>query len=91
MSGAGGGRGTARPCSKLSWFFGSAEQQLPRWGGYALGYELVRRFLARAGENAVHHADTPASAFEGAWSRVELEIICRCSGKLRGLPARAAR
>lgn len=50
-----------------AWFFGSAEQALPRWGGYALGYELVRRFLAREGGDAAGHADTPASAFEGAW------------------------
>lgn len=26
------------------WFFGS--QQIPRWAGYSLGYELVRRYLA---------------------------------------------
>lgn len=50
-----------------AWFYGSEIQGLPRWSGYALGYELVRRFLAREGGDAVHHADTPASAFEGAW------------------------
>ena len=57
----------AAPHDHAAWFFGSPAQDFPRWGGYALGYELVRRFFAAQGGDAVSHANTPASAFEGAW------------------------
>lgn len=50
-----------------AWFFGSEEQNLPRWAGYALGYELVRRFLAVNGGDAVMHANAPAEAFRQVW------------------------
>ncbi|WP_264775756.1 DUF2268 domain-containing putative Zn-dependent protease [Deinococcus aetherius] len=49
-----------------AWFFGSEAAGLPRWAGYALGYELVRRFLARQGRDAVSHVDTSAEEFRGA-------------------------
>lgn len=51
-----------------AWFFGSEAGGLPRWAGYALGYELVRRFLVRRGGDAVTWADAPAGQFRGAWS-----------------------
>lgn len=57
------------PYDHQAWFFGSAGQGLPRWGGYALGFELVRRFLEHAGGDAVSHAATPAEAFRSAWTR----------------------
>ena len=47
------------------WFFGGAE--LPRWAGYTLGFELVRRFLAYAGGDALTHADVPAQRIQAAW------------------------
>lgn len=50
-----------------AWFFGSEEAGLPRWAGYALGFELVRRFLFQSGGDAVTHADAPAAGFWGAW------------------------
>lgn len=46
-----------------AWFFGSEAQNLPRWAGYALGFELVRRYFAVNGGDAVTHAQTPAAAF----------------------------
>jgi GNAT superfamily N-acetyltransferase len=49
-----------------AWFFGTGEQ--PRWAGYALGYELVRRGLAMLGGDAVSHAETLAEAFRSAWA-----------------------
>ena len=55
------------PHDHAAWFYGSQTQDFPRWSGYALGYELVRRFFAAQGGDAVSHANTPASAFEGAW------------------------
>lgn len=38
-----------------------------RWAGYALGYELVRRFFTVNGGDAVMHANTPAEAFRSVW------------------------
>lgn len=55
--------------SHPDWFFGSKAERLPRWTGYALGYELVRRFLACEGGDAVTHADTSAHLFREAWNR----------------------
>lgn len=52
-----------------AWLFGSPEARLPRWAGYALGFELVRQFLAREGGDAVTHADAPAEVFPKAWLR----------------------
>lgn len=50
------------------WFFGSEAGGPPRWAGYALGYELVRRFLVREGGDAVTWVDAPAERFRDAWS-----------------------
>ena len=41
--------------SHADWFFGSADEVLPKWGGYALGFYLVGRYLAA-------HPDARASA-----------------------------
>ncbi len=54
-----------------AWFFGSEAAGLPRWTGYALGYELVRRFFTWQGADAVTHADTAAEEFRGAWGIYE--------------------
>ncbi|WP_104989588.1 DUF2268 domain-containing putative Zn-dependent protease [Deinococcus sp. NW-56] len=51
-----------------AWFFGSEAGGLPRWTGYALGHELVRRFLVWQGGDAVTWADAPAEGFRDAWS-----------------------
>ncbi|MDL2345559.1 DUF2268 domain-containing putative Zn-dependent protease [Deinococcus sp. MIMF12] len=51
-----------------AWFYGSEAQGLPRWAGYALGYELVRRFLGKEGGDAVTWANAPAEEFRNAWS-----------------------
>lgn len=50
-----------------AWFYGSPAENLPRWAGYALGYELVRRFFTVNGGDAVMHANTPAEAFRSVW------------------------
>lgn len=57
-----------QPYDHNAWFFGSADRQLPRWAGYALGYELVQRFFAATGGDAVMHVNTPAETFAGAWA-----------------------
>ncbi|TSA88170.1 hypothetical protein FNU79_01875 [Deinococcus detaillensis] len=44
-----------------AWFYGSEAEQLPRWAGYQLGYEQVKRGLERLGGDAVSHAETPAA------------------------------
>ncbi|WP_415790773.1 DUF2268 domain-containing putative Zn-dependent protease, partial [Deinococcus saxicola] len=41
-----------------AWFYGSEAENLPRWSGYSLGYELVRRHLARVGGGAAGHVHT---------------------------------
>ncbi|WP_226342565.1 DUF2268 domain-containing putative Zn-dependent protease [Deinococcus sp. AJ005] len=50
-----------------AWFYGSEAEGLPRWSGYSLGYELVRRHLVRVGGDAAGHVHTAAGAFRGAW------------------------
>lgn len=55
--------------SHPAWFYGSETAGLPRWAGYALGHELVRRFLGAEGGDALTHADTPAERFRTAWAR----------------------
>lgn len=50
-----------------AWFLGSEEEKLPRWAGYALGYELVKRFFDKSGGDAALHANTPAKVFQEAW------------------------
>ncbi|WP_425148489.1 DUF2268 domain-containing putative Zn-dependent protease [Deinococcus sp.] len=47
------------------WFFGVAE--LPRWAGYALGFELVRRFFERAAGDALTHAEVSAQDVRVVW------------------------
>jgi len=54
--------------SHPAWFFGSETEGLPRWTGYALGFEVVRRFLAREGGNSITWADAPAERFRDGWS-----------------------
>lgn len=44
-----------------AWFYGSAAQHLPRWAGYALGFELVQRYLASEGGDAATCVDVPAA------------------------------
>lgn len=56
------------PYDHRAWFFGDAARDLPRWGGYALGYELVRRHMNRTGGNAVGLAHAPAEAFAQSWA-----------------------
>ncbi|GGO27498.1 DUF2268 domain-containing putative Zn-dependent protease [Deinococcus humi] len=50
-----------------AWFYGSEADGLTRWSGYSLGYELVRRHLARVGGNAARHVHTGAGSFQTAW------------------------
>ncbi|MXV19755.1 DUF2268 domain-containing putative Zn-dependent protease [Deinococcus xianganensis] len=57
------------PYDYHAWFMGSAAQDLPRWGGYALGFELVRRFLNGAGGDAVTHAGIPSENLRHAWGQ----------------------
>lgn len=46
-----------------AWFFGSLRRNIPRWAGYALGFELVRRYL-------VTHSEESASELVGTKARV---------------------
>lgn len=50
-----------------TWFYGSDAENLLRWSGYSLGYELVRRHLARVGGDAAAHVHTAATDFQSAW------------------------
>ncbi|GGL07340.1 DUF2268 domain-containing putative Zn-dependent protease [Deinococcus radiotolerans] len=43
-----------------AWFYGSQVQNLPRWAGYALGFDLVGRALLHLGGAAAEHVHTPA-------------------------------
>ena len=56
--------GSSGPYDHRAWFLG-ASPTIPRWTGYAVGYELVRAYLeANPTETASALVDTPASAFE---------------------------
>jgi uncharacterized protein YjaZ len=35
------------------WFFGSEARDIPKWTGYALGFEIVKRYLEKANTTAV--------------------------------------
>ncbi|MCU0493522.1 MAG: DUF2268 domain-containing protein [Chloroflexaceae bacterium] len=43
-----------------AWFFGSAEQNIPRFTGYSLGYNLVATYIKAAGTPASQLWNTPA-------------------------------
>lgn len=47
------------------WFFGDAD--LVRWAGYALGFELSRRYCTKIGISAAQLAEVPAQEFITAW------------------------
>ncbi|MFC3832590.1 MULTISPECIES: DUF2268 domain-containing putative Zn-dependent protease [Deinococcus] len=55
------------PYDYAAWFMGAPAAGLPRWGGYALGFELMRRGFEVQGGDAVSHVATPADAFRGVW------------------------
>lgn len=40
------------PLDYTGWFFGIPARNIPFWAGYALGFELMRRFFARTNETA---------------------------------------
>ncbi|MBI5466744.1 MAG: peptidase [Candidatus Kerfeldbacteria bacterium] len=44
-----------------AWFFGDRQARLPRWGGYALGFYLVGRYLANHKRLPSQLVHTPAS------------------------------
>lgn len=55
--------------SFAAWFYGSAEQALPRWAGYTLGFDLVDRALLHSGGAAADHVHTPADLILAAAHR----------------------
>lgn len=52
-----------------AWFYGSEAMGLPRWTGYALGFELVSRYLAWTSSDAVTQVFSSAEDFRGAWDK----------------------
>lgn len=46
-----------------AWFFGSQENQIPRWAGYSLGFHLVKNYLTKTGKKASELVGEPASSF----------------------------
>lgn len=46
-----------------AWFFGSKEDNLPRWTGYRLGYKLVGDYLKKNGKTASELVTESAKAF----------------------------
>lgn len=41
------------PLDYTGWFFGIPSRDVPSWAGYALGFEVMRRYFARTNETAV--------------------------------------
>ena len=55
------------PYSHAGWFFG-AEEDIPNWAGYTLGFELVAEYLARQpGATAASLVDAPSARFRPEW------------------------
>lgn len=52
-----------------AWFYGSQSENLPRWAGYALGYDLVERYMGAHGRDAAAHANAAAEAFRALATR----------------------
>jgi uncharacterized protein YjaZ len=46
-----------------AWMFGSEEKNIPRWTGYSIGFELVKRYMAKSGKKASELVDTEAKEF----------------------------
>lgn len=54
--------------SRNTWFYrGSAWRGIPRWAGYALGYEIVGCYLDRSGRKASDCHDTSAALVMKGW------------------------
>lgn len=49
--------------SHNDWFFGSKELNIPRWTGYALGFDVVGTYMQRAGKTASELVAMHADAF----------------------------
>lgn len=45
------------------WFFGSLERRIPRWAGYAIGFDLVGKYIKRTDIKASQLFSTLASEF----------------------------
>jgi hypothetical protein len=67
-----------------AWFIGSEERNIPRYGGYALGYRIVANGLSRLGLHVAAAWDRPAgtscpasSAPPGLTTRVAIPIAAR--------------
>lgn len=46
-----------------AWFFGSDEEGIPRWAGYALGYAIVEKYMTRSGRKASELVGESAVSF----------------------------
>lgn len=45
------------------WFFGSKDEKIPRWAGYAIGFDLVGRYLEHRGLRPSQLIDVSANDF----------------------------
>ncbi len=43
-----------------TWFFGSETRNIPFWAGYALGFEIVRRYLEQTSQTAANAWSVPS-------------------------------
>ena len=46
-----------------SWFFGSEEKDIPRWTGYSLGFEIVKKHMEKSSKSAAELVSTRAEPF----------------------------
>jgi uncharacterized protein YjaZ len=46
-----------------AWFFGSEKETIPRWSGYSLGFEIVRKYMEKSGKSAAELTGTEAKNF----------------------------
>lgn len=46
-----------------NWLFGSPEENIPRWTGYALGFKIVGDYLEKTGKRASELVEEPARVF----------------------------
>ena len=59
---------TAKDYNHRAWFFGSNIKEIPRWAGYALGYDLVKKYLVQ------HPDESPASLVNMSAGKLQKEL-----------------
>ena len=53
----------SRDFSYEEWFFGLSEKNIPKWAGYSIGFDLVKKYILKSGKKASELVFEPAETF----------------------------